>query len=296
MKDELLNILNLIDREKYPNIYAFYTEAANSNTVGGNKIAKIVTSNKYLLTQEILGECENNMSRIISRNKKEVRELLDIMDFFFGSQKNPKIKGFEKVRNLIYETEEYPIAEHLIYTLLYGIERKNTILELALKTSYSVSKILDVGIGPGVIFEELVKFFPRSQIDGIDVSSHCIRYVKKMIMGSNFENYRLLKVDIRDPIGIDNDYDLIIASEIIEHVEDPVSVLRLIFQSLKPGGRLVTGVPTNLPMSMHLFNFRDFEHTISIFQSVGFRLLEAKVYPLYGNSYDVSLNLIKEFV
>jgi len=294
MKDEFFNVLRLINEDTFPQIYTFYVAAGDSNTIGGKEIVKIVTSNKSLLTTEILTECETNISKIITNSNKDISELLTIMDFFFESQKDTQINGFEKVRELIYETEEYPIAEHLIYTLPYGIERKNTILEFVFRNSISWQKILDVGIGPGVIFEGLIKAFPNAKVSGIDISSNCINYVLRILNFVDAEEYLVFKEDIRDPSRIENDYDLIISSEIIEHVEEPDKVIKTIYQSLKRGGRLVAGVPTNLPMSMHLYNFLDFDHTVSKFQDAGFRLLEAKVYPLYDNSYDVTLLLEKE--
>lgn len=106
--------------------------------------------------------------------------------------------------------------------------------------------ILDVGCGNGVISRLLGKY--GYQVQGIDVSDKAIETARKLTVMANVrfdvmsaEELRATKVK----------YDAIICSEVLEHLHDPSSLLQVLYDSLKDGGRLVVTVPNgNGPREM----------------------------------------------
>ncbi len=58
----------------------------------------------------------------------------------------------------------------------------------------------------------------------------------------------------------DNSYDAIINTQVLEHVPDPLAVMRELNRVLKPGGRLLLSVPLNGPLHGEPWHFFHFTH------------------------------------
>ena len=79
--------------------------------------------------------------------------------------------------------------------------------------------------------------------------------VHKMLINSNANNfiYSLdfkgtpdFKVDLNNPKDLNKKFDIIIAGEIIEHLENPTSFINYCFRHLKTSGRLILTTPNSI--------------------------------------------------
>lgn len=98
------------------------------------------------------------------------------------------------------------------------------------------SSILEVGVGKGFLLNKLRPKFPAASITAVDISIPFLTYVKasvdvKCIM-ANAEN-----------LPFSEEFDLLVASDILEHVINPIDFLLSANYSLKPGGSLMLRVP-----------------------------------------------------
>ena len=93
--------------------------------------------------------------------------------------------------------------------------------------------LLDFGAGRGQ-FLEMIKSQFEFELHGID------------LMHTQLEGIQWFVHDLnqRFPLG-ENNYDVVTAIEVIEHLENPRHMLRDLFKVLKPGGRLVVTTPNN---------------------------------------------------
>ena len=95
-------------------------------------------------------------------------------------------------------------------------------------------KILDVGCASG---GNLKSLDPKHDLYGIDLSKEAIKTAKerdlKNVFVANAENFPFK----------DNEFDLIICSDLLEHVKDDQIVLNEIYRVLKKDGKAVIGVP-----------------------------------------------------
>lgn len=121
-------------------------------------------------------------------------------------------------------------------------------------------KLLDIGCGNGFTagFCSELGF----EVVGIDVSQDGIEIAKKAYPRVHFE-VASINDDLADLI---NDVDVVISSEVIEHLYTPIHLIKNAFSVLKPGGILIITTPyhgylKNLAIS--LFNKWDFHHTVS---------------------------------
>ena len=96
---------------------------------------------------------------------------------------------------------------------------------------YQPNTILDLGCGSGIYFN-LFKQYARD-IDGIDVAEQSVVLCKE-------KGYRVVK--LADAVALpfpDESFDCVFTSEVLEHVEDHVMMLKEINRVLKPNGILL---------------------------------------------------------
>jgi 2-polyprenyl-3-methyl-5-hydroxy-6-metoxy-1,4-benzoquinol methylase len=84
--------------------------------------------------------------------------------------------------------------------------------------------VLDVGCGQGSFLVELQQEFPHIQIRGTDISPSAVRLVQERVPQGEF-----FVLDASQE-HLDQQFDLIVCSEVLEHIPDDVSALRHIAQ------------------------------------------------------------------
>lgn len=91
--------------------------------------------------------------------------------------------------------------------------------------------VLNVGGSAGIIDEYLSRYF--KQVTGIDIDEKAIQYAKNNFQKDNlmFEVGDALKMNYED-----NSFDVIICSQVYEHVPDAKKLMSEIYRVLKPAG------------------------------------------------------------
>ena len=90
----------------------------------------------------------------------------------------------------------------------------------------------DIGAGFGLFLEELSKIWPSSKLVAIEPS-------EEMSEICNAKGFEALPCAIEDVTGWNKKFDLLTSFELFEHVYDPQTFLRKIWELLRPGGRLL---------------------------------------------------------
>lgn len=70
-------------------------------------------------------------------------------------------------------------------------------------------------------------------------------------------NFECFLDDIPQP---DNSYDVVVLTQVLEHVPSPLAVLKEIHRILKPSGKLLLSVPLNSPLHGEPWHFFQFTH------------------------------------
>ena len=119
--------------------------------------------------------------------------------------------------------------------------------KIALKPN---SKVLDVGCGEGRhIFGSLYEFSDihcvglDQDIPSLNKCNEGLKFFKELNSGSTiFMQGSVYKLPFED-----NTFDLIICSEVLEHLEDYHAAIDEIYRVLKPEGKFLTSVPSYWP-------------------------------------------------
>lgn len=144
---------------------------------------------------------------------------------------------------------------------------------------HSGTSVLDVGCGNGTLPHRLSMKHSGARLAGIEPSSEAIARAAPAIQGF----IRNGDIDAELPRFHDDPVDLLVSSEVIEHLADPAHALRMMMPALRPGGTAVFTVPAR----KHLWSSQDeFAGHVQRFEPPEFRrLLEGagfKVVRLYS--------------
>lgn len=125
-------------------------------------------------------------------------------------------------------------------SLSYGIHRNRekkllSLIEVDLKDR----KVLDIGCSTGYLGSKIKE--RGAEVIGIDISSEAVKQAGKLLDKAMVVDLNEGKLPFKD-----NTFDLIIASELIEHLFQPIIILKEIYRILKPTGKVLLSTPNLL--------------------------------------------------
>lgn len=159
-------------------------------------------------------------------------------------------------------------------TLRFHIER----YEFAARNLVS-GTVLDLACGAGYGSAILASFRDATAVTGVDISEDAIQYASK-----NYPDARVKFICAPATAFTSQSFENVVSLETIEHVEDPNSFFNHLVSLTKPGGRLITSVPTTPSVDAN-------PHHRTNFTSRGFRLMGEK----RGLTCVARLNQIQRF-
>lgn len=130
---------------------------------------------------------------------------------------------------------EKGIAKNLFQKLWHT--RKWTIIKKMI--GGTSGKVLDVGCASGWLTARVAQTLAKTEVTGLDISEKMIRYAK-----AKHSKIVFVCADAHQLPFSDESFDLIICSETLEHVRDPLAVLLEIKRCLFPGGQVVISMDT----------------------------------------------------
>jgi len=126
---------------------------------------------------------------------------------------------------------------------LFGILMESKARQRALDVTRikNGEKILEVALGTGLNFVQILKRNPLGWVEGVDVSSKMLERAKKRISKSGQGNYTLHLCDCRHLPFEDESFDVLMNQYMFDifPVEDFIPILTEFKRVLKDGGRIV---------------------------------------------------------
>lgn len=106
--------------------------------------------------------------------------------------------------------------------------------------------ILDIGCGDGFYLYLLYSLFPNVKIIGVDNDKNALKSASSNLKGGSV---KLKYEDIYNLSFYNNSFDVVILSEVLEHLDDDFKGLQQVYRILKSKGLLLISVPNrNYPL------------------------------------------------
>jgi len=116
--------------------------------------------------------------------------------------------------------------------------RNRLIADLARRWFPQAKTVLEIGCGTGYVLAGLRKVLPQAHFAGSEITAVGLGYAEHRL-GADVS---LFQMDA-NAIPFSNEFDLIAACDVLEHVDGDVNALAEILRALKPGGGAILTVP-----------------------------------------------------
>jgi SAM-dependent methyltransferase len=135
------------------------------------------------------------------------------------------------------EVATYTIESEVEQSHWWFVVRRKLIASIIRKQSIALdAPVLDIGTSTGTNLR-MLRDLGFSNYCGLDSSDEAIRWCAEKGLG------QVRKGDVCSMPFADSSFELVLATDIVEHVDDDAKALREIRRVLKPGGRVIVTVP-----------------------------------------------------
>ena len=164
-------------------------------------------------------------------------------------------------------------------TRIFGDKKSFSISDWRLKHLQSlnilpnIGNVLDIGCGKGNFLQKFNSLFPDWNLYGIESSKSSLSIAKNNLSNSIFHE-RIYNKNL-----FDHKFDLIVALNVLEHIEEPKLFLENIFNDLTENGLVCFDIPNfkvnpiDVYVYDHLTHFTS-ETLVNLLQNIGFKILK----------------------
>jgi SAM-dependent methyltransferase len=120
----------------------------------------------------------------------------------------------------------------------FWFRARNSLLTWALERYFpSAQSLLEIGCGTGFVLRGFRSTFPTLKLTGSDVLCEGLFFASKRVPEAT-----LMQMDARC-IPFENEFDVLGAFDVLEHIKEDEVVIQQMHQAAKPGGGIIVTVP-----------------------------------------------------
>lgn len=181
---------------------------------------------------------------------------------------------FDEACRGIYDQSFYPVVTHFTYALQpSATARLNFVKGVVKSINARQASFADLGCGSGVILSEILMMKPLWTGHGLDISREAVAYARKLTAHKQVADRTSFRAgNVTHLPYADESLNLVIASEIIEHMPEPELVVREIRRVLKPGGQLILTMPLESHTPGHIHTLSSREDLRDLCEQAGLRV------------------------
>ena len=138
--------------------------------------------------------------------------------------------------------DNYPTSTHeLLFQLennCFWFSERNKLIDWAMKKYFpNAESVLEIGCGTGYVLNGLFSTHPEIKYTGADIYTCGLKFAAERVPQANF-----IQMDARH-IPFQNEFDIIGAFDMVEHIEEDQQVFDQIFKAVRYSGGVIITVP-----------------------------------------------------
>jgi SAM-dependent methyltransferase len=186
---------------------------------------------------------------------------------------------FDEAKARIYDQFYYPVGAHMTFAMQASAgARLEFVLRAVAETGLERGAVADLGCGPGVMLSEILLSQPAWKGYGLDISQTTVGYAQRLAAHKGVAARAEISTGdvacLPYPAG---SMDVVVASEVLEHVPDLPGALREITRVLRPGGRAAITLPLETRAATHIHSVNTPDGAMAQLEAAGLAVLSCEV-------------------
>jgi 2-polyprenyl-3-methyl-5-hydroxy-6-metoxy-1,4-benzoquinol methylase len=301
--------MTLVDASEYPNLASLVAEVLNvwpeherylENSLGPREDGFLSFSEKLA---EMVGRLATTVDGGIGALGDDYRFLCEEIylpeEFHFRRHGSYRLTSFEEALSAVYNNAPF-MARYMNGLLVSDVLWINHcrglqhFAEVYLNSLPADARLLEIGPGHGLLLHLASQNPKIGSLAAYDVSQKSVDMAGKALkaLGAakpvRFELKNILDHSIMDA-GNGGQFDAIVFSEVLEHLDRPEQAIRALLHLCKPGGRVWINVPANSPAPDHLYLVREPKQAEDLVRKAGFEVVDTAHFPMTGVTLERAL-------
>ena len=215
-------------------------------------------------------------------------------ELYFHRNGRYRLSSFAEADAEVYSDADY-MAKYVDGLLLSQILWFNhaASCDFFLKTAPALlppgGRFLEIGPGHGLMTALAMRDFGLTQAVAWDLSAVSIGQTRHALELLGFQNVQYAVQDIMEVRPGTHAFDLVVLSEILEHLEDPKAAMVKIRGAVKPGGLVFVNTPINSPSPDHLYLMETEDDARALLTDTGFAVAAEAFFATQGTALERAL-------
>ena len=227
----------------------------------------------------------------VSRIAQDYRWLCDQIreeEFFFARNGRYRFSTFAEADKNVYSDDAF--MERYMHGLLFShvlwfmhLSSLHFFRSRLAARVHPGGKVMEVGSGHGLLIYLALTELMASEAVAWDISPISLEQTRSALAKlGTADRTRYAIQDLHKVEASSEQFDLIILSHLLEHLEEPVDALLKLRSAVAKGGHVFINVPLNAPMPDHLQLLTSPEEACAMVEQGGFRVLEIASHTTQG--------------
>jgi 2-polyprenyl-3-methyl-5-hydroxy-6-metoxy-1,4-benzoquinol methylase len=230
-----------------------------------------------------------------ARHYRWTCDRLNEEELFFHRNGRYRLSTFAEALAEVYSNADYMTRymDGLLLTQSLWFNHAATFemfLNRLLPLAETGARYLEIGPGHGLMTYFAARTPAIDALEVWDVSSVSLDETRTALAVLGIEkSVSFTEVDILAAAEPPGKYDMVVISEVLEHLERPEQALVFLNLALNPGGLIYVNVPINSPSPDHIYLLEHPAAGLALIEAAGFKIVSQELYATQGRAIEKAL-------